>query len=394
MSRAPGSGAWAVARREWRRARTDRTVWLLVLVLPLVGTLLTTAIFAERTPSNLPVAVCDQDHSALSRRLVRMLDAAKTLAVRTQVGTPADGVRALRRGDAYAVVLLPAGLERDVRRGAAPHVVAWVNNQWLLPGSLVARDLRTVIATASAGAELRGRRARGEMAAAALAHLEPIRVERHPLFNPGLDYLDYLLAALFPALLQIFVVMLAIHVTGSELKHGTAAEWAEVAGNSLPRALLGKLLPYTAAYTVIGLLLLAALFGPLQVPMRGHALVLFAATPLFVLAGQSVALALVAWTANLRLASSLAAFYTGTAFAFAGITFPTVAMPWLGRAWSALLPLTHMLRILVEQTMRGAPADASLGSLARLAAFMVAGVGLAWLRLPVVTREPRFWGRA
>ena len=68
-------------------------------------------------------------------------------------------------------------------------------------------------------------------------------------------------------------------------------------------------------------------------------------------------------------------------------------MPWAARAWGALLPLTHDLRLTLEQTLRGTPASSSLGSLATLAVFVVVGLALAGLRLPAVTREARFWGR-
>jgi ABC-2 type transport system permease protein len=385
--------AAAVARRECVRARADRTVLMLALVVPLVASLALAATFVRRVPGNLPVAVCDQDRSALSRRIVRMIDATRAIAVTARVDDPLAGERLVRRGEAYAVVLLPEGLERDVLRGDAPRVIAWVNQQWLLPGSLVARDLRAAVATASAGADLRARRARGEMPAAALAHIEPVRVARHALFSPTLDYLDFLLPALLATVLQMCVFMLTVHAVGSELKHGTAKAWTDAAGGGLGAALAGKLLPCTAWFTLLGLGHLAWMVAGFALPVRGSAALLVLSVPAFVLATQAVALAVVAWTANLRLATSLGAFYTGTAFAFSGVTFPAPSMPWLGRAWSALLPLTHELRLLFEQTLRGAPAVASCDSLLTLAAFVVIAGALAWARLPEVVREPRFWGR-
>jgi len=117
------------------------------------------------------------------------------------------------------------------------------------------------------------------------------------------------------------------------------------------------------------------------------------ATLLFVLAVEAVGIALVAWLANLRFATSAAAFLSGPAFAFSGITFPVAAMPLAAQTWSALIPLTHYLRVMVDQAVRGAPLAVSSLPLAALAAFVlllpVASLG----RLRRVATDERFWGR-
>ena len=91
--------------------------------------------------------------------------------------------------------------------------------------------------------------------------------------------------------------------------------------------------------------------------------------------------------------ASAAAFLSGPAFAFSGITFPVAAMPLAAQTWSALIPLTHYLRVMVDQAMRGAPLAVSSLPLAALAAFVlllpVASLG----RLRRVATDERFWGR-
>jgi hypothetical protein len=47
-------------------------------------------------------------------------------------------------------------------------------------------------------------------------------------------------------------------------------------------------------------------------------------------------------------------------------------MPIPAQAWASLLPVTHYLRILVQQGMRGAPLGVSGPGLAALAAFAAA----------------------
>jgi ABC-2 type transport system permease protein len=102
----------------------------------------------------------------------------------------------------------------------------------------------------------------------------------------------------------------------------------------------------------------------------------------------------VALFANLRFATSVAAFLASPAFAYAGITFPTMGMPAFARLWGNLLPLTHYLRLLVDQSMKGAPASVSWPSVLALLGFAVAPLLLAWPRLRRVASDPSFWGRS
>jgi ABC-2 type transport system permease protein len=222
---------------------------------------------------------------------------------------------------------------------------------------------------------------------------EPVRADIHPLFNPQLNYVSYIFVALFPTLLHVFVLLAAVNSVGSELREGTAGEWLAAGGGSLARGLAGKLLPSTVAFLAVAGIAMALLYGALGVPLRGDAGLVALGTLLFVLAYQAVGVLLVALFANLRFATSVAAFLASPAFAYVGITFPTMGMPAFARAWGALLPLTHYLRLLVEQSMKGAPPAVSLPSLVALLAFVLVAPMLAWHRLRRVVRDPSCWGR-
>jgi ABC-2 type transport system permease protein len=387
------SGLLCTAWREVQRMSSGWYYLVLLLVLPLASFAITWAIFAQGVPRDLPVAVVDADQSSLSRQLTRMVDATPSLRVRAQAPSPEAARSLVLRNQAYAVILIPEGMERDVRRGEAPKLVAYYNAEYMLPASLIRRDLRMAVGTMSAGLELRVRQSKGEPAHAAMAHIEPIRVDYHTLFNPQLNYLYYLVAALLPTLLQIFVIVTGVHALGVELKEGTAGDWMASAGGSAWRAVLGKLLPYALHFSALGLFMLVVLFRYMAVPLHGHLQVVVAATLLFVAAYLAVALLLVAWTANLRFACSIAALYSAPAFAFVGITFPMIGMPVAGRIWGALLPLTHYLQVVVDQSMRGAPPDVSMTSLGSLLAFVVVVPAVSVWRMGHVAREPRYWGR-
>ena len=386
------TGIRAVARRELGRiCRRSRYV-MLMLVLPLISFALTWGLFSNQVPRDLPIAVVDLDHSSLSRQLSRLIDSSASMKVAYQPVDPAAAKDLLLRGRSYAVVIMPRGLERDIKRGLGGEVIGYYNAQTLLPGSIISSSLSATVTTVSAGVNYQSRLRRGEMGNAARAHLEPVNLDRHVLFNPQLDYLTFLAAAVCPTFLHLFVIMTIVLAMGEELKNGTARQWFDTAGGSVWRALAGKGVVFFVTFTLIGLAMLAMIIKGFGVPLRGSLVGLAAATILLVLAGLACGLILVVLNPSLRMALSAASFYAGTAFAFVGLTFPQTGMPALGKAWSNLLPLTHYLHVFLEQTVRGARLADSVPDMLLLCGFILLGLLLTPLLKPHMT-DSRYWGR-
>lgn len=386
-------GFKAVVHRELSRIFARPVYLLMVLLLPLISFWILASIFSSGSPRHLPIAVYDADNSNFSRRLVRLFDASPSLHVAYMVTDLKQGKDLILSGESYALVILPQGLERDRFRGVGARVISYYNNQSLTAGSIVNRGIRETVMTVSAELDQSYRMQRGEMAAAATAHAEPITVESRALFNPYLNYLYFLVGALMPTMLQIFIIVVSVYAVGVELKEGTARQWLETAGGSPWMAVAGKLAPYTAGFLFVALLMNSYLFLYLKLPLRGSVTLIAVASTLLVLAYQAVALMMVAATANLRISLSAAAIYAAPAFAFAGITFPVMAMPLAGKIWGGLLPLSYYLTILLDQGMRGAPAAVSLPSLAAMCGFIVLIPPFAVRRLGRLMTDRQFWGR-
>lgn len=380
-------------QREWQRMRSRPLYLLLLLILPLAGWGILAATFYEGVPRNMPIAVIDHDNSAFSRELIRSIDATSTMRVAAYAMSPAEGEDLMKQGDVYAVVLLEKDLEREIIRGNSPPIVIFYNAQWMLPTNLIVKDLRTVFGTISAVTNVKRRVAAGETLYQATRTSEPIRFDMRALHNPELDYSSFLMPALLAAMMHIFVALMTIHVIGTELKHRTVQDWLTVNNDRLLRALFTKLSPYFLWYFLLGAGLFHITYGPLGVPFRGTPAILIGGYALLCLAYTGVGIVLIAVTANLRLATSLASFITGPAFAFAGITFPVVAMPTAAKIWALALPLTHFSTVVTQQGVAGYPAIASLSALKWLAVASAILFGLGMPILSKVVRNPDRWGR-
>ena len=374
----------AVAAREWDRICSRRLYFCLGLALPLLTFAFFTALFSRGIIADLPVAVVDRDHSALSRTFIRMVDASQGVAVVAQMADLEEGRRAIVQGRIHGLLVLPENMERDVFRGQGASPAFYYNNQLFLVGGILQRTLGKVGGTLSAGIDFKRRMKTGDSRDGAKVHLEPVGVDVHTLFNPYLNYTHYLYLALLPSMLMIFACCLTTHALCSEIKAGSCGQWLDCAGGSALTALVGKLLPHTLMLVICGGIMFLLNFKVLSIPLVGSGMFILGATLVYILACQMICVFIFALVKNMDKAVAMSSVYSGSAFAFAGITFPALGMPKLAQGYSALLPLSHFMRILQDQALRGADLGYSMPGLNQLLAFvLVPGLlGLVLTRLP------------
>lgn len=347
----------ASARREFALLRARPWDLAMITWVPLLAVLLIWWIFSAGLPERLPIGVLDQDRSALSRQIVRFLDATPGLRVVQRFDDEGAMARALTSGAVDAAVQLPRDLNREVKQGRAGQVVLLHNAQLGTHSSLIQRDVRTVVATVSGGVELAVRNKRGESMIAARATMEPLKAGTVALFNTSGDYEQFLGAALIPALLHILAMTAGAWAVGRELRDRSIGGWLGAAPrwHEALAALAGKLALPFASLSLVGIAaMLWITTGRGWHPVGSLGWTLFA---LVVFLALSIALGgfVAALTRSLRTALSATGFITAPAFAFGGVGFPLVAMPALAQLWAALLPYTHYVRVQMEQLQMGAP---------------------------------------
>ncbi|TVQ73243.1 MAG: ABC transporter permease [Chromatiaceae bacterium] len=367
--------------REWARFAATPRLWWFTLLLPVMLPGLLLLIFIEQVPDQLPVAVVDQDQSAGSRQLVRALDGTPGLRIAAHLPDMNAAASRVRQGDVYAVIVVPRDFAREVIRAEQPRIQLYYNRQTLTAGNLVLREVRTAVTTTAIGIGM------------AQGALPAVLVESHALFNPGLEFGRFLALPLAVAVLHVLMVVLAIDVTGRELRDGSAGDWLDAAGGGMVTALLGKLLPYMVWFFVFGLLLLAVLLRLLGTEFKGSLIVWILGWLGLVLASFGLGAFLLGLLGNLRLATSVASVLVSPAFAYSGMTFPTAAMDGFAAFWAQALPLGYFLHLQSAQVLMAAPPAAALWHVFALLLFAL---------LPVLTlrrwrrwfTDPDSWGQA
>jgi ABC-2 type transport system permease protein len=379
-------------KREIGRILHDRVYLFIGIVAPLISFTLITLIFSANVPRKLPVAVVDQDHTALSRKIIRMIGATPIAFPDNRYSNLEEARKALVSGETDAIVTIPAGTEKKIIRGEHADVAVYFNNVYLIKAGLLKSGIQKAIGTLSAGIKLQTRMMWGESQIRAMGKIQTIQLTPVLLFNPYTSYEYYLTLLLLPVMLTVFVLFGTIYAIGTELQYGTGPEWLKAAGEQMPAALAGKLMPHTVAYTVMALIMNLIFFQVLGLPLKGHFLLILISEFVMILSYQAMAIFMVTLTRNLRLALSLASAYTMLAITFAGLTFPTFGMPYAAQIFSKIFPFTYWLELFIGQTLRGEPVANGLIQIWTMFIFIVAGLFLI-PRFKYLLTNKKYWGK-
>lgn len=379
--------------RELRRLTHQPMYFVLMFLLPLLSFAFFAVLFQKGVALDIPIAVLDQDRSTLSRKVTQMIEETPTALVAYGIQSMDEGERLMREGRISAVVQIPAFFEKNILSNSQTHIEAYISGSNITVNGLLSKDIQTAVTMFSAGIQIQLLTKQGLTERQAMAQLQPVRFDKHVLFNPYINYGYYLSPSFMPMMLLIFIVMVTVFSIGTELKNGTAREWLASADDSMGAALLGKMLPVTVIMFLLSLVMFVIIFKVVGVPLNGSFTLILTGTLLFILSYQSISVLIVSIMANLRLSLSLGGGYSVLAFTFSGLTFPIMAMYPAMRAVSKLFPFTYYTDLFVDQMLRGAPARCSLPDLGCMALFIVLPF-LCLRRLRRLCTEEKFWGKS
>lgn len=345
-----------VAMREWRRMYT-RPIYLFSSVFVMFFCyLFFITLFDEGLPRQIPIGVVDADNSSVSRTMISNINAIPQINIVKHYDTHTQAREAMQRAEIYGVVEIENGFEKRLLTSRQPNIIYYVNDTYLIAGSLAYKELTYISELGTAYVQQRLLHAKGIVGDEnTMPLLQPIKMDTHLIGNPYTSYAIYLLNVLLPAVLQLLIIMLTIFSIGTEFKEKTVSNWLQTSRQSVISALIGKTLPYTILFCLLAIGGDMIRYRYLHFPMNGSLWWMSMATVLYVFSYQAIGIFIIGLLPRMRDAISLGAFYGLLAFTYAGFTFPIESMPYRARIFSQLFPIHHYFDIYVNEALNAAP---------------------------------------
>lgn len=380
-------GFWHTVKRELNRF-TSRPIYIIgTVIVPILVAFFMLDFLDAGLPTRIPCAVVDLDHTEMSRQLTRTLGAMQNCDVSYKVDSYSDAMQLVKEQKIYGFFVIPEDFAQDALALRSPQITLYSNYVYFIPGTLLYKGMLTTATLAKASLVQTALLDVGMPEVKVKSMLMPVDTEVHPLNNPWLSYNIYLSNSFLPCALALMIMLMTSYSIGMEIKHGTSREWLSGAHGSMLIALLGKLLPYTVIFFIVGSMIDALLYGYFAFPMHCPWWRVLGTMLLFVMACQAFAVFINMLVPNLRLALSISSLLGILSFSIAGFSYPAEQMYRGVEIFSWIIPIRYYFLIYIDQMLNGIEIYYSRYYYAALCLFLLLPFTL-WKRLKRACENP------
>lgn len=380
-------GLRATMIRELRRL-ASRPIYLLTMVaVPIVCALFFVSLLDNGLPTKVPTAVVDNDNSALSRQMIRNLDATELISINSYYENYHEALEAVKRGEIYGFFVVTDEFEKNAIAGNSPTLTYYCNMAYFIPGTLSFKGFKTIAVSTTGSMATMQLVSSGMDRDAIGALIQPLAVQDHPMGNPWSSYSIYLCNSFAPGVLALMIMLVTVYSICDEIKRGTSIEWLELSRGSMIVALLGKMFPHTIIFSIVGVFIQSLLFGYNHFPMNCPAWVMIVAMVMFVVACQAFALFVSSVLPNLRLALSVVSLLGVLSFSITGFSFPLENMYGAVAIFSNIVPVRYYFLIYIDQALNGIDLYYSRWYFVALTIFPLVAATMLW-RLKIACKKP------
>ncbi|HET9032824.1 MAG TPA: ABC transporter permease [Dokdonella sp.] len=332
---------WRAFAETFRAIFNDRVAMVTLVGAVVLYSFFYPAAYRHQVAVDLPLVVVDQDHSPLSRRLLRKLDALREVQVTGVAGSMAEARGLVERGAAEAVLLVPADFQRDILRGGQGQLALFGNGAVLGRASVAMQGAAEAIT--AFGQEV----AVSQAQFAGIPASPPLQLIERPLFNTAQGYGSSIVPGVAALIVQqtLLIGVVVLAATRRE-RHGRL------------RLSRPGLCGIATAFAAIGMLSLLYFSGFVfwfqDYPRAGNLTGLALAGALFIASVVGFALFFGSFFRTRERAFQLITVTSLPMFFLSNLSWPVEATPALLVRFAQLLPSTPGINAMVKLNQMGA----------------------------------------
>lgn len=330
-----------ILKREFASVFSDIGVMIFFFIVPLVYPIIYGLIYNTEVVRNAKIVVVDEDHSPLSRSILRRLDASPEVEIVNQTLNLDEARTLLDNRKAYAILRLPKGMSQTVYQGKSAEMELYCDlsnmlyyKSFMLTCTEISFDLNH---------EIRQRLHPEMTDREELVKLRPIRNEAVALYNPQAGFATFLLPPILMLLLQQTLLLGICMLAGTSRENNRYHNLVPTANTHFRgtlRVVLGKSLCYISIYAVVAIWVLIVVPWIFSLPQLADPVLLILFLIPYLLACTFFCICISVFI-RAREDSMLILVFTSVIFLFlTGVSWPEHALPGFWKAFSLLIPST------------------------------------------------------
>lgn len=323
--------------------------------------------YQEQVAANQPIYVVDHDRSALSRELIRSIQALRAVQVEAVVGNSDQAIQAVRGMRIQGYVEIPADFEQNVWRGIPADIALFANGASLGQASTVLASLASAITDFAQQTAIR------QAAFTGAGIQPPFNLVERPLFNTREGYGSFLVTGVAQLIIQqtLLIGLAVLAGTRREFYGRIFLTHKQIIGIGAAAICIGS---------VNMLYYLGFMFWYQDYPQHGSLVNVFVGSLLFISSVVAFGLFITSFFRTRERAFQLILITAVPLFFLSNISWPEVSTPgWL--LWlSKTVPSTAGINLMVKITQYGAPLSAAKKEIINLIVLILVYGGLGWWR--------------
>ncbi len=342
----PNGPVFHIMLKEFREVK--RSVLLKILLVAPIFMSLIFGFVATTDIKHVPVIICDEDNTAMSRQMAEKFVNNELFKVKGIIRDPALIEKTLVGNKAKIIFRIPRGFTSDVKRGRETVI------QILLDGSdsnsTMTSLTRALAILRTWSAELYGDRM--VLIRTSVGKLPSVRIEERVWFNPELKSANMMV----PGLIGVILAVITVIVTSVSLvreKESGNIEQLNVTPVKPWQIITGKILPYVAIafIDIITLTVMCALV--FKIPLEGSIFLLFTFSIFMILANLGIGIFISTISKTQQQAMMAAIFVILPSMLLSGLIFAIRNMPDTMQILTYLIPMRYFMVIVRGIFLKG-----------------------------------------
>ena len=296
----------------------------------------------------IPTVVCDEEHTAYSRLLIRQVDDDERLGLVRVVADEGEARDMLRQKEVYAAVIIPADFSHDILNGRSAKVLFMINGANIITTNIATtagNDIVNTFHTRCAARQAALRTSGDEQMLK--KRISPVETTLRVLNNPTQSYMMFFMVGLAMAAMQQGIFLAVGAAVQGDFKDTEGLKGAPKAAGLVVKVAVYWLL------SVLSFALVCVISYGLGIPDRASVTALLTLASAFSFAAVSLGLFASSIFHNELQFVRASIMYTVPAFIFGGYTWPLEAMDPVTQVVAQAFPMAWMSNAVRELFLSG-----------------------------------------
>lgn len=332
----------------------DKGILIFILFVPLAYPLLYSYVYTNEVVRDVPVAVVDENNSALSRDILRKMDVSPDMKIASLCDNMEQAREMVKRREVYGIVRIPESFTRYLAEGRQTPIGLYCDMSSMLYYKALLVTATNVSLEVNKNIKV-NHYVTGTTDREDEIHKTPIDYDYVALYNPQSGFAAFLIPPVLMLIIQQTLLLgIGMSAGNSRERHGGSVIPFHPWYKNPVHIVIGKALPYFMLYMILAVYMTVAVTDMFTLPKLCHYWTFIAFIVPYLLACIFLAMTISALIYRREDSILLLVFLSVPMLFLSGLSWPSASMPSVWKYVSYIFPSTFGMNGYVRIASMGA----------------------------------------